>query len=254
MLCAWASNDENGKAKGGEAGNQTGKELKVASWYNFGQTAVFRFKDREKAKQYASTIKKLAENKNIGYDQNQRLTLYNALKKVDFNADKLTTKCECDCSSLVASALNVIGIKVSSSMTTYTLPTYLLKTGEFVKLTANEYLSSSDKLLTGDIINAPCKHVISVVDVIEEKETTNTSKTNSDKTDSAREFTKSLAGTYETTTNVNFRRGASTSKSIISVLKKGTKVVNYGYHTKNWYYVSVNGIVGFIHKNNLKKL
>lgn len=48
-LCGWASIDENGKATGGQKGDQTGREVRTGNWYSFGQTVVLRFKDRNKA-------------------------------------------------------------------------------------------------------------------------------------------------------------------------------------------------------------
>ena len=49
VMCAWASANEYGKVNGGKAGDQTGKEVKCGSIYNFGQTRVYRCKNRNKA-------------------------------------------------------------------------------------------------------------------------------------------------------------------------------------------------------------
>ncbi len=38
--CGWASLDENGNISGGSAGDQTGQEVKLGNWYNFGQNTV----------------------------------------------------------------------------------------------------------------------------------------------------------------------------------------------------------------------
>ena len=70
--CAWASIDENGNSKGGQAGNQTGKELRVGNWYQFGQSVVYRFKDRKQAEQLAELMKDACNNMNIGYNQAKR--------------------------------------------------------------------------------------------------------------------------------------------------------------------------------------
>lgn len=62
-------------------------------------------------------------------------------------------------------------------------------------------------------------------------------------TDSAKSYDKSLAGSYKTTANLYVRNGASTSKSSMVVLPKGTVVQNYGYYTSTsgikWLYVQV---------------
>ncbi len=59
----------------------------------------------------------------------------------------------------------------------------------------------------------------------------------------AASFDKSLAGAYKTTANLNMRDGAGTSNKVLTVLKKGTTVRNYGYYTTvngtKWLYVQV---------------
>ena len=44
-LFAWASIGENGRGTGGKKGDQTGKEVKVGNYYDFGQNKVIRFKN-----------------------------------------------------------------------------------------------------------------------------------------------------------------------------------------------------------------
>lgn len=77
------------------------------------------------------------------------------------------------------------------------------------------------------------------------------------KVDYAASKDASFAGTYTTTTSLNLRTGASTSKEVVCVLPKGAKVTSYGYYTKNgntiWLYVVYNGKVGFCSKKYLKK-
>ena len=53
-LCGWASIDERGRVSGGAAGDQTGREVKVGEWYNFGQTVGLRIKNRGLANRAAS--------------------------------------------------------------------------------------------------------------------------------------------------------------------------------------------------------
>jgi len=78
------------------------------------------------------------------------------------------------------------------------------------------------------------------------------------KTDPARSFDRAYAKTYTVTASaLNMRTGASTTKSIIKKLPKGSKVTCYGYYTLNgetiWLYVKdKDGIVGFCSKRYLK--
>ena len=82
------------------------------------------------------------------------------------------------------------------------------------------------------------------------------------KVDSAQSLLKSLAGTYQTTTELNMRAGAGTSNAILTVIPKGAKVTCYGYYTTvnstKWYYViyqNSKGIrfTGFVSSKYLKK-
>ena len=100
-LCGWASIDENGKATGGQKGDQTGREVKTGNWYDFGQTVVLRFKDRNKAAKAATAMKQLCANDNVGYCQGHRTSLYTELEKVGWNPTALKTPCETDCSAMM---------------------------------------------------------------------------------------------------------------------------------------------------------
>ena len=161
IKCGWAAIDENGRAKGGKAGDQTGGEVHTGNLYNFGQKYVLRFKDREKAKEAAKICEAICKNKHVGYDQGGRTTLYTELKKVGWDVSKLKTNCECDCSALMAVCCNAVGIKVSKDWYTGNMVAAARATGKFSVLTAAKYLSlTGDYLKTGDIIVAPYSHTI----------------------------------------------------------------------------------------------
>lgn len=166
VLCGWASIDERGKISGGKAGDQTGREVKTGAWYYFKQTACLRWKNREYAKEYAKVIKALCNNKHIGYDQNQRTTLFNALKALNWDYTKLTKDVECDCSELIACGVNCVLKKpvISSYVYTGNLNSALINSGYFKKLTGSKYCKSSNYLMVGDVLNASGHHVISVLE------------------------------------------------------------------------------------------
>lgn len=71
--------------------------------------------------------------------------------------------------------------------------------------------------------------------------TSSSSTTEKKATDAAQSFTKSLAGTYKATANLNVRNGAGTGKAVMVTIPKGTQVKNYGYYTTaggvKWLYV-----------------
>ena len=103
--------DENGKAYGGKAGDQTGNEVGTQSWYLHSKGwRVFRCKDPAKAEKMAGAMEAACKNSKIGYDQYQRNTLYTQAAKVGFDVSKVTTACETDCSALIRTLLELIGV------------------------------------------------------------------------------------------------------------------------------------------------
>lgn len=71
----------------------------------------------------------------------------------------------------------------------------------------------------------------------------NSPSSGSGKVDSAKSYSKSLAGTYRVTASaLNVRSGAGTNKSVLATIPNGTKVQNYGYYTTvsgvKWLYIA----------------
>lgn len=144
--------DENGNAKGGKAGDQTGKEVSTQAWYKHSKGwRVFRAKNPALAEKIAWDMQAACDNNNIGYDQWQRLTLYNDAKNVGFNCALVTKKCETDCSGLVRVCCAYAGIMLPNFRTT-TEPSILLNSGYFYEMKGKQYTDSSDYLMRGDIL------------------------------------------------------------------------------------------------------
>ena len=82
------------------------------------------------------------------------------------------------------------------------------------------------------------------------------SKSEAIKVDSAKSFDKKVAGTYRTTSDLNLRCGAGTSKSIIQVIPRNGIVNCYGYFTSvvgvKWYLVKYNNSTGFVSSKYLR--
>ena len=131
--------DENGKAHGGAAGDQTGKEVSTQAWYDR-DWRVLRPKDPAKAKKIAKGMQSACDNANIGYDQYQRQTLYNLVKPLGYDPAKANKKCETDCSALVRVCCCYGGIMVGD-FNTESEVRVLMATGEFVELTGSKYTS-----------------------------------------------------------------------------------------------------------------
>jgi len=97
-------------------------------------------------------------NKKIGYDQNQRTTLYNLVKPLGYDPAKADTPVETDCSALVRVcvlyAFRKCGILTDIiNFRTTNEASALMATGQFVLLDTKEYTSNTrgDYLLEGDI-------------------------------------------------------------------------------------------------------
>lgn len=155
-----ASIDENGRARGGAAGDQTAKEVVVGKWYAADWTHIFRAKDAKLAAKIAKCMELACANDNIGYDQAQRTTLYSELEKAGWDFSKIKTKCETDCSALVAAILNACGLRVSKDMYTGNEKNVIEKTGKFDIIDEPKFLRTSNYLMRGDILLKPGHTVV----------------------------------------------------------------------------------------------
>lgn len=142
--------DEHGKAKGGAAGDQTGKEVSTQAYYTSAKGWVgLRAKDEKIATKLADAMRQACDNPHIGYDQNQRLgviiqlAIYGSLKAISGNT-------ECDCSSLVRACVIQATGNDPGNFNTATEKATLLRTGLFkeVKITKADDCQTGDVLVT----------------------------------------------------------------------------------------------------------
>lgn len=147
-----ASIDENGKARGGVSGDQTGREVCTREWYNKNWISVIRAKDKKVADKIAKAMEAACANNKIGYDQNQRTTLYTEAKAKNWDLSKITKTCETDCSALVSVCVNAAGVSVSKDIYTGNEASALKNTGKFEVLKESKYLTSDAYLKRGDIL------------------------------------------------------------------------------------------------------
>ena len=160
VKCAWAAWDENHGARGGAAGDQTGGEVHTGPWWYFGQNCVIRPKNDDIADKIARVMEKAADNENIGYDQSNRLSFYEALKAAKWDPAKITKKVETDCSAMTAAAINAAGVKISPNAWTGNLWDCVKPSGKFERLTGTEYTQTDVNLKRGDIVLNEAEHVI----------------------------------------------------------------------------------------------
>lgn len=158
--------DERGLWSGGKAGDQTGTEYRLCEWFDFGQNVVLRHPSKRVRRKLARMAKNAAKNDRIGYDQSQRRTFWDTLKKCAYKPKRVRTACEADCSSSTAAIVKACGYQlgleklkaVSPDCWTGNLRAALVKAG-FAPLTSSKYLRSGDWLLRGDISLNESRHV-----------------------------------------------------------------------------------------------
>lgn len=157
--------DENGKAVGGRAGDQTGKEVSVQNWYAHKKGwIILRAKNDTTREKIAQCMEAACSNDHIGYDQNQRTSLYLVAQKIGFNVARVTVDCETDCSELVHVCLAYAGI-MTPTFNTSTERAVLERTGKFQIITKAVYTQSSEYLIRGDIlVTAKKGHTAVVLD------------------------------------------------------------------------------------------
>ena len=164
-MIANSGHDENNRYKGGKAGDQTGGEWDIIDWYNRPWEEVYRHPDHKVREKIAELAEKAAKNNCIGYDQGQRWTFWDELKKNGYDPSKITKNCEQDCSSGVLSVCKAVGYLLNNEklkaidQNGYTgNQGSILKKAGFEKLTDKKYLTSDAYLLRGDIPLYPFHH------------------------------------------------------------------------------------------------
>lgn len=266
-----ASIDERGKASGGQAGDQTGREVFTRTWYNKPWLKVIRPKSSIHAEKIAKAMEQACANNNIGYDQYQRTTLFSAAQKVKFDLSKVNTKVETDCSALVAVCVNAAGIPVSKDIYTGNEATALKNTGKFTILTDPKYLTSDKNLKRGDILlgNGHTAIVLSnggnIKSGVQEAKqggSASVRKASSRRLQTAMEKSNSVIGLYRVTaSSLNLRTEAGTQggeDTILASIKKGETVHCYGYYNTvkkvKWLLVQYMGFQGYVSTEYLEKV
>jgi hypothetical protein len=265
-----ASIDERGKASGGQAGDQTGREVFTRTWYNKPWLKVIRPKTSTHAEKIAKAMEQACANNNIGYDQYQRTTLFSAAQKVKFDLSKVKTKVETDCSALVAVCVNAAGIPVSKDIYTGNEASALSNTGKFTILTDSKYLTSDKNLKRGDILLGSGHTAIVLSngenikgDAQKAKQggSASSQKASSRRLQAAMEKSNSVVGIYRVTaSSLNLRIEAGTQggeDTILTSIKKGETVHCYGYYNVvkkvKWLLVQYMNFQGYVSTEYLEK-
>ncbi len=162
-----ASKSETGGITG-TAGDQTGGEVCVRTWWDYGWDIVIRAKSAAVAEKMAKFVEGCCANDNIGYDQYERNTLRSAAKAAGWDAAKIG-KCETDCAAFMAVAAEAAGVDVTKLYTSGNAPVtswmrqMYKDTGAFDILTASKYRTTDAYLLRGDILVRETAHTVMVL-------------------------------------------------------------------------------------------
>ena len=153
-----SGSDERGAYHGGSAGDQTGNEWCLRSWYNRPWDCVLRHPNEAVRLKIAELACAAALNNNIGYDQYQRDTYWNQLKANGYNPAKINVACEADWSAGVCANVKAVGYLLGIDALKNLSATYTgnmrsgFKNAGFTVLTDSKYLTSGKYLLPGDIL------------------------------------------------------------------------------------------------------
>lgn len=153
---AHAVMDENGGKDGPIEGDQTGKEITIATWYaenNKGAKWDYYLlctdaRMREEAAQY---IESIAKDDNFGYSQGKtkRWSGYKSILKN--NKVVKGAKGDFDCSSLVISSFIFAGLNVPATGYTGSMLNMLKATGKFIVKTDSQSLDTDEYATRGGI-------------------------------------------------------------------------------------------------------
>ena len=131
ILIAEAYSDENGRARGGTPGDQTGKEIRIRRWYERegGWSVYLECMDAALASRAAEVAEAIANSPQFGYSQDKRWTGHKAILKAGGIEDAEAS--DYDCSSLVLSAYILAGLDIKAEGYTGNLERILAGTGKF---------------------------------------------------------------------------------------------------------------------------
>ena len=107
--------DENGRYAGGKAGDQTGDEYCLKTWYSRPWDYIIRWRDEELGNLFADLAIEAALNDQIGYDQGtagnsgDRYTFRKQMQAAGWRPSNIKTACEADCSESTIVLIRAVG-------------------------------------------------------------------------------------------------------------------------------------------------
>lgn len=163
--------DERWQYSGGNAGDNNGSEWRIMNWYSYPWNVVLRYPDKKIRNWMGDQARAAALNNHIGYDQGQRQTFWDELQKVGYDAAKIQTNCETDCSAGVLAICKAAGYHFNVqklkdiNQNGYTgNEEEILNAAGFEVLRDKKYLISDQYLDNGDILLNTINHTAINID------------------------------------------------------------------------------------------
>ena len=235
--------DERGRASGGQAGDQTGKEVAYQTYYVHSKGwYVLRAKNATHRSRLAYAMKAACDNNKIGYDQTNRNGLYNAVKAKGFDPAKCAVATETDCSALVRVCVSYATGKTIPDFNTGSELSVLSKTGLFDVYKDSAHCSSSANLMNGDIlVTRTTGHTVIVISGAGGSTSTSTSKPSSGSSSSSL-LRKGSKGEAVKTLQRNLNTAIGAGLGVDGDFGSGTERAVKNFQSK--YGLSADGIVG----------
>lgn len=256
-----SGSDENGQYHGGKAGDQTGREWCLRSWYNRPWNCVLRYeKDARVGQKLAELGCAAALNDLIGYDQYERDTYWQHLKASNYDPAQVSIACEADCSAGVIANTKAVGYllgipalqNVSASYTGNMRAGF--KAAGFTVLTDSKYTAGFDYLLPGDILLNDNAHTATNISKGSKATNSSSSNSNSNSTKTNNSYVGKGIGTAVAKATMNIRSGSDTNHSSYGTIPSGTKVEVLEVLSNGWYKIVWPGAsCGYAYTSNSTK-
>lgn len=181
---AQAGSDERYVFNGGKAGDQRktavdgngcfSGELSVLPWYNKPWDYLIRPNSETVAETMAATAEAICRNKNVGYDQSQDETLWDAIEKLGWKQSSISKLplCETDCCRLVDVEIRMAGItNIPNLRHKYTgnIRKALEQSGHFTVYDEKGIAQTETHLKRGDLLLQEGHHIVTVLDTAPSK-------------------------------------------------------------------------------------
>ena len=165
MRIGHASIDENNRTKNGRAGDQTGKEVCIRTYYDKNWDYVLRPNTSDLAERSAKACESMCNNPCIGYDQNERNSLISYLERLNWQYVSIKADTECDCSSFMTACALCAGAKIAyrgNAPTTRTMVARFRESGAYdiIRFVSPKH----SNLKRGDILVKEGSHTVMVLD------------------------------------------------------------------------------------------